>query len=84
MKTKIDLLNQIQVVEAPDYLFEQIQQRMNNKQRNTISMLWVGSVAAVFCCLFGAQLHWMVQQSSSTTQSIENLVTLPNNSLYYE
>lgn len=84
MKTKIDLLNQIQVVEAPDSLFEQIQQRMNHMQRNTISMFWVGSAAAVFCCLFGMQIHWMTQQNSSTTQSVENLVTLPNNSLYHE
>jgi len=82
MKNSTDILNNIQRVEVPEYLYDTILHRIQEKQNNTVRPVWISAAAAVFVILFVAQIVLMFQQNRSFQQ--ENIVNIPNNMLYDE
>lgn len=80
----IDLLNDLKPVHAPEHLWAQIQKKMDAKMENSISIIWVRSIAAVFILLFTVEYSIFSLSDTECNNEKQSLVTIPNNSLYNE
>jgi NADH:ubiquinone oxidoreductase subunit 6 (subunit J) len=85
MEKELDILNRIQKVDAPPFLYTRILTRVQNKVRETVPVKW--AVAAAACLLILITINISVIQSSkqSNTTNLSEVFSLKtNNSLYNE
>ena len=82
MEKHLQILNDIQRVEAPDGLYEKVMGEIN--ERKIIPLRWLSVAAAVFLALVSADLYVVMKDSPSAQQNntVEVLAPLPNNMLY--
>lgn len=84
MKDKLDLLQEIQRVPAPDHLYASIQQRIAGTK--TIPMRWlrVAAAAALLLILMDTFAIWQAStsQAPSSTEEAFTWVATPQNQLY--
>ncbi|MBP7810535.1 MAG: hypothetical protein KA163_14680 [Bacteroidia bacterium] len=85
MENELDILNRIQKVDAPPFLYTRILNRVQNKVKETVPVKW--AVAAAACLLILITINISVIQSSkeSNTTNLSEVFSLKtNNSLYNE
>ncbi len=85
MENELDILNRIQKVDAPPFLYTRILTRVQNKVKETVPVKW--AVAAAACLLILITINISVIQSSkenNTTNLSEVFSLKTNNSLYNE
>lgn len=85
MENELDILNRIQKVDAPPFLYTRILTRVQNKVKETVPVKW--AVAAAACLLILITINISVIQSSkeSNTTNLSEVFSLKtNNSLYNE
>lgn len=85
MDNELDILNRIQKVDAPPFLYTRILTRVQNKVKETVPVKWV--VAAAACLLILITINISVIQSSkeSNSSNLSEVFSLQtSNSLYNE
>ncbi len=85
MENELDILNRIQKVDAPPFLYTRILTRVQNKVKETVPVKW--AVAAAACLLILITINISVIQSSkeSNSTNLSEVFSLKtNNSLYNE
>lgn len=85
MENELDILNRIQKVEAPPFLYTRILSRVQNKVKETVSVKWV--VAAAACLVVVLTINITVIQSGKTnskTDLTEVFSLKTNNNFYNE
>lgn len=78
-------LENIKQVEAPPFLFNRIQQRIQNEFDNHVSMKLVYSIAASFVILLSINAFTMFQQNLSSKEEAniaQAFQLMPDNNLY--
>jgi hypothetical protein len=83
MRDVIDILQGIQRVKAPEYLFGKISQRIQQEKPMQISLVWVRAAAAALILLLSVEIY-TVSQSVPKKKNITQLVPMSNNSFYNE
>ncbi len=85
MENELDILNRIQKVDAPPFLYTRILNRVQNKVKETVPVKW--AVAAAACLLILITINISVIQSSkeSNSTNLSEVFSLQtSNSLYNE
>ncbi|MFA7273924.1 MAG: hypothetical protein WC044_08645 [Crocinitomicaceae bacterium] len=88
MENKLDILSKIQTVSAPDDLYAAVLSKIANTRKNTISLTWVKSAAAVLVVFLVSETYLVLKTNSSAgtnaSNSIESIAPITSNQLYYE
>lgn len=85
MKHPLELLDQIQKVEAPPFLMTRIRQKIDAAAANQIPGSWVWSLGLSFILVMGLNIAIIVNnmQVPATDDNIVNTMNLsPDNALY--
>lgn len=85
MENELGILNKIQKVDAPPFLYTRILNRVQNKMKETVPVKW--AVAAAACLLILITINISVIQSSkeSNNTNLSEVFSLQTtNSLYNE
>lgn len=85
MEKELDILNRIQKVDAPPFLYTRILTRVQNKVRETVPVKW--AVVAAACLLILITINISVIQSTkqNNTTDLSQVFSLQtSNSLYNE
>lgn len=85
MKHPLELLDQIQKVEAPPFLMTRIRQKIDAAAANQIPGSWVWSLGLSFILVMGLNIAIIVNnmQVPTTDDNIVNTMNLsPDNALY--
>ncbi|MFT5104291.1 MAG: hypothetical protein ACI86C_001955 [Candidatus Latescibacterota bacterium] len=83
MLESLEILKSIEKVQAPDALHGKLMESIINE--SVIAWWRVGAVAALLACLIAVELY--VTSNTLTieeTAQMEKVVSIPDNSLYYE
>lgn len=85
MDQNIDLLKKIKKVEVADNLYDKIMLRIEQKS-NTLAFYKVSIAASLIIGLLLGEVVLVIQgnKDNPTSSQITTLVTINNNSLYYE
>ncbi|MGE0560754.1 MAG: hypothetical protein AB7O47_02975 [Flavobacteriales bacterium] len=84
MKPTLEILNHINRVDVPEQLYDNILAKINSKKNSTIKLSYVNTAAAILLCLFSIEIYLFTKNVTTTTNTVETLVSLPNNTLYHE
>ena len=85
MENELNILDQVQKVNAPPFLLTRIQQRIRNKKESQFSptLSWVLSLSlAIIVVVNGAVLTNMIIASKQEKTLLQSMNLLPNNELY--
>ena len=85
MENELNILDQVQKVNAPPFLLTRIQQRIRNKKESQFSptLSWVLSLGlAIIVVVNGAVLTNMIIASKQEKTLLQSMNLLPNNELY--
>lgn len=85
MENELNILDQVQKVNAPPFLLTRIQQRIRNKKESQFSptISWVLSLSlAIIVVVNGAVLTNMIIASKQEKTLLQSMNLLPNNELY--
>lgn len=84
MKNPFEILSEIQRVDTPEYLYDTILNKVN--ERKVIPLTWMGVAAALFLGLVSFDAYCILNEASDVLNqsSVEDLAKLPNNMLYHE
>jgi len=85
MENELNILDQVQKVNAPPFLLTRIQQRIRNKKESQFSptLSWVLSLSlAIIVVVNGAVLTNMIIASKQEKNLLQSMNLLPNNELY--
>jgi len=83
MLESLEILKSIEKVQAPDALYGKLMESIANE--SIIAWWRLGAVAALLACLIAVELY--VASNTLTieeTAQMEKVVSIPDNSLYYE
>lgn len=83
METVFKILNEIQSVEAPVHLEDKILNRIN-LQEKTIPLSWIKVAAAILLFTISAEAYTISNKLIKENNNLTELVSTPNNTLYYE
>jgi hypothetical protein len=85
MKHSIDILSNIEKVEAPPYLLTRIHQRIANERQSYLSTNWVlgfgFSMIMIFIINFVAITHY-IPQTDEVTSIVDGMNLLPSHDIY--
>jgi len=89
MKSKLDLLQQVQKVEAPPFLYTRILQRISSVQETPAPIKWRFAFAAVAVLLLALNISILLSSKPKTkSNNIDTVVSSMNlstsNELYHE
>lgn len=84
-KSPMEALGNIKKVEVPEELYGKILQKIGERNRVSISPVWVKIAAAIVIGMLSTELFFVAKQSENRKEiALEKIVPLPNNNLYYE
>ncbi|MGK0387155.1 MAG: hypothetical protein ACI849_001776 [Patiriisocius sp.] len=83
MEDPLRLLKTIQRVSVDDTLYEKVLQK-TKAQQPVIQMSWLRIAAATLVCLLCSEGYMLVPGNNNENTDISELVTINNNTLYYE
>ncbi|MGB1040815.1 MAG: hypothetical protein ACPGVD_08085 [Flavobacteriales bacterium] len=82
MQDKLDILDKIQKVDAPEFLYTRIINSIENRTTQSLSKAWVWSAAACLSCVIALNVFafssFEVSSSQDTSLSTNNLNLLYN------
>lgn len=85
MKQDLEILNNIQKVETPAFLYERIQQKITFEMSSKMPIKWTYAIAASIALLIYINIKVVEKNSSKNNFNLAksmNLIT--DNNLYYE
>ena len=83
MSDSLEILDTIKKVKAPDALYDTLMESINNQSK--IAWWRVSAVAAVLVCLITLEVYIATNTTTMVdTAQMEQVVSIPDNSLYYE
>ncbi|MCB0514701.1 MAG: hypothetical protein R2798_04260 [Chitinophagales bacterium] len=86
MKPNLDSLKHLKKVGAPEYLWEKIQGRIQQKKQPIIPLFWVEIAAATIVTIIGIEVYLFSPQSTASAEQYAEIAFIqqPNNMLYNE
>lgn len=84
MNNELDILNRIQKVDAPPFLYTRILNRIQNKAKETVPVKWAMAAAASLAVLITINVSVIQYSKESTTDLSEVFSIKTSNSLYNE
>jgi hypothetical protein len=85
MENQLDILNKIQKVDAPPFLYTRILNRIQNKVKETVPVKWAVATAAGLIVLITININVIKSGEESNTTDLSEVFNLKtNNSLYNE
>ena len=84
MKPTLEILSNINSIDAPEHLYNKILFKINAKRNSTVKLSYVNTAAAILLCLFTIEIYLFTKNATTNTNNLEVLVSLPNNNLYHE
>jgi hypothetical protein len=82
MKTDIDMLGQIQKVDAPPFLLTRIKQKIENTHNSNFSPRLAWSLAMAVVLVLLLNLGVIISKTSHTDSLADTMNLLPKNTLY--
>jgi hypothetical protein len=81
---KLEMLSQIESVEAPPFLLTRIKQKIENQSENHVSMPFTWSLIAAVSLLFilNCSVLFLNDTPKQTTNLVETLELMPKNDFY--
>jgi hypothetical protein len=85
MENELDILNRIQKVDAPPFLYTRILNRIQNKAKETVPVKWAIAAATCLVVLLIVNISVIQQSKQSNTTDLSEVFSLQtSNSLYNE
>ncbi|MCP4441096.1 MAG: hypothetical protein GY810_19400 [Aureispira sp.] len=85
MDKKLDILKNIQEVEAPDQLYDKVLSRIQNRKPNIISLRWASTAVAVVMLFIALDIYAIYHINKDANQDeITAIAPVQDNQLYYE
>lgn len=85
MENQLDILNKIQKVEAPPFLYTRIVNRIQNKVKETVPVKWAVATAAGLLVLITINISVIRTSEENTSADLSQAFSLQtSNSLYNE
>ena len=81
MENQLNQLGTLKRLEPNENLFDSINSKIRNYKKETISWAWLRTAAAITICIFSIEF-FTIKSESSSSNSIESLVPISNNTLY--
>lgn len=85
MEKIFEILKSTKKVDAPDYLYDNILKKVEQRKNSTISIVWVRAAAAVLVCMISAEVY-LVRDSlmEQEKNALKSVLPTNNNILYNE
>lgn len=85
MEKIFKILKSTKRVEAPDYLYDNILKKVEQRKNSTISIVWVRTAAAVLVCMISVEVY-LVRDSlmEQEKNALKSVLPTNNNVLYNE